>query len=151
MAAKPIDQAIAEAIVTDWRVGQMSQRQIADKHSVSNGLVAKITKGVEQDAASIVSAGIQYQQALHSHDERIVSAVESAVDERVKRMEWLNIQALKNVRQAMESPCEGQNDYRSRADTISKAKEVVVGKTPDTAIQINNIRQIERVIVRPSD
>lgn len=138
MAAKPLDPAIAEAVVTDWRVGQMSQRQLADKHKISLGMVSKLCKGVEQDAAPIVNAGIQYRQALAAHDERIVNAVETEVDQRVKRQEWLNVQALKNVKQSMESPCEGQMDYQRRADTILKAKETVVGKTPEMAIQINN-------------
>ncbi|MDA8416588.1 MAG: hypothetical protein M0Z78_05910, partial [Betaproteobacteria bacterium] len=52
--------------------------------------------------------------------------------------EWLNIQALRNVKESMAHPCENQSDYRARADTISKAKDVVIGKSPDTAIQINN-------------
>ena len=138
MAAKPLDPTIAEAVVTDWRVGQMSQRQLADKHKISLGMVSKLCKGVEQDAAAIVNAGVQYRQALGAHDERIVNAVEAVVDERVKRQEWLNVQALKNVQQSMESRCEGQMDYQRRADTILKAKETVIGKTPETAIQINN-------------
>lgn len=138
MAAKALDKSIADAIIVDWRIGQLSQREIADKHGVSNGMVAKLTKGVERDVSSIVSAGIQYQQALHAHDERIVSAVEDVVSAAVKRAEWLNCQALKNVQEAMSAECANQNDYRARADTISKAKDVVLGKTPDTAIQINN-------------
>ena len=141
MAAKAIDPTIAQAIITDWRVGQLSQRQLADQYKVSVGYVAKITKGIPRDCVEIVSAGIEYNQALAKHDERIVSAIEQAVDERVKRQEWLNIQALRNVQESMAHPCESQSDYRARADTISKAKEVVIGKSPDTAIQINT-RQV---------
>ncbi|MHB8914942.1 MAG: hypothetical protein ACYC4K_03920 [Thiobacillus sp.] len=141
MAAKPLDPLLIEDIITDWRLGQLSQRQIAEKRGVSNGVVAKLTKGVARDVSGIVSAGIQYQQALHTHDERIVSAVEAVVSEASKRMEWLNKAALKNVQEAMTHKCENQNDYRARADTISKAKEVVVGKSPDTAIQINNTNE----------
>jgi hypothetical protein len=137
MAAKPLDSVLIDDILIDWRLGQLSQRQIAEKRGVSNGVVAKITKGVARDVGSIVSAGIQYQQALRQHDERIVSAVEQTVSEASKRMEWLNKAALKNVQEAMSHPCENQNDYRARADTISKAKEVVAGKSPDTAIQVN--------------
>ena len=138
MAAKPLDPEKVARIITDWRLGQMSQRQIAEKHKVSNGVVAKLTKGVEHDVSSIVSDGIQYKQALQAHDERIVSAVEEAVDERVKQMEWLNKAALKNVSEAMKADCTNQNDFRARADTIVKAKETVFGKGVETAIQINN-------------
>ncbi len=155
MAAKPLPQSIKDAILTDWRLGQMSQRQIAEKYSVSNGAVAKITKDIDQDVAPIVSAGIQYQQALHAHDERIVSAVESHVDLVVSRLEYLNRQAMQNVQEAMDAGCENQSDFRSRALTINAAKETLVGKTPDTAIQINNQnnagfpQKIVRTIVDP--
>jgi hypothetical protein len=138
MAAKPLDQELIEDILIDWRLGQLSQDQIAKKWGVSKGSVNKVCKGIEQDAAGIVTAGIQYQQALHAHDDRIVTAVESVVTEVSKRIEWLNKASLKNVQEAMAQRCENQNDYRARADTISKAKDVVIGKTPETAIQINN-------------
>ena len=45
---------------------------------------------------------------------------------------------MKNVTEAMAMRCEGQNDFKARADTIAKGREVVLGKTPDTAVQINN-------------
>ena len=143
MAATAIDPTIAQAIITDWRVGQLSQRHLADKYKVSVGYVAKITKGIPRDCVEIVSAGIAYNQALAKHDERIVSAIELAVDERVKRQEWLNHQALKNLQQAMAAECDGQADYNRRADTISKTRDVVIGKSPDTAIQINNAPTFE--------
>lgn len=138
MAAKPLDPNIVEEIITDWRLGQLSQRQIAGKRGVSNGAVAKITKGVSRDVSSIVSAGIQYHQALHTQDERIVSAVEQVVNEAASRMEWLNSVAIQNVRESMAASCENQQDFKHRADTILKGRETVFGKTPDTAIQINN-------------
>ena len=155
MAAKPIPQAIKDAILTDWRLGQMSQQNIAEKHGVSKGVVNNVCKGIAQDVASIVTAGIQYQQALHAHDDRIVTAVESHVDMVVSRLEWLNEQAMRNVKQAMDADCENQSDFRSRALTINAAKETLVGKTPETAIQINNqnggdrIQEIRRTIVDP--
>ena len=46
--------------------------------------------------------------------------------------------AIQNVSEAMSSPCSTQSDFRQRAETILKGKEVVVGKAPETAIQINN-------------
>ena len=50
MAAKPLPQSIKDAILTDWRLGQMSQQAIAEKHGVSKGAVNKACKGVERDA-----------------------------------------------------------------------------------------------------
>ena len=68
------------------------------------------------------------------------------VEESVKRMEWLNNAALKNVQEAMKASCENQQDYKHRADTVLKAKEAVFGKQPDTAIQINNATQARPAI-----
>jgi hypothetical protein len=53
MAAKPLDQVLVEDILIDWRLGQLSQRQIAEKRGVSNGVVAKITKGVDRDVLPV--------------------------------------------------------------------------------------------------
>lgn len=105
--------------------------------------------------APIVDAGVQYRRALQAHDGRIVDAVEKTVDTIVSRLEWLNEQALRNVKEAMDAECENQSDFRSRALTINAAKETLVGKTPETAIQINNqnggdrIQEIRRTIVDP--
>ncbi len=155
VAAKPLPQSVIDAVLTDWRLGQMSQRQIAVRHKVSTGMVSKICKGVAQDVAPIVSAGIQYQKALHAHDERIVNAVETHVDLVVSRLEYLNRQAMRNVQEAMDKGCENQSDFRSRALTINAAKETLVGKTPDMAVQINNsnttdtVKEIRRTIIDP--
>ena len=59
-----------------------------------------------------------------------------------EHLEWLNKAALKNVQEAMNAQCVDQKDYKDRADTVLKAKEAVFGKTPDTAIQINNQQSV---------
>jgi endo-beta-N-acetylglucosaminidase D len=159
MAAKPTPQTVIDDIKTDWRLGQMSQQAIADKYGVSKGVVNKTCKGVEQDVGPIVTAGIQYQQALHAHDDRIVTAVESHVDLVVSRLEYLNRQAMRNVQESMDAECADQSDFRARADTILKSKETLVGKSPDMAVQINNtngsqITKVEWEIIEhtpPSD
>jgi hypothetical protein len=138
MAAKPINPDTVSKIDAEWRTGEYSQRDLADRHGVSAGKVAQITKGVPKDAAHIVSAGIQYRQGLAGQDERMVSAVTEAVDERTKHIQFFTNAAVINVKQAMAEPCEGQMGYRMRAETILKGKETVLGKSPDTAIQINN-------------
>lgn len=138
MAAKPLNPAIAESIVADWRTGEYSQQALADRYSVSKGVVNKLCKGIEQDTAAIVTAGILYRQGLAAHDDRNVTAVTDAVNERTKHIQFFTHAAITNVREAMSQPCDGQADYQRRADTINKCRETVLGKTPDTAIQINN-------------
>lgn len=138
MSAKPIDTAIKEAIIRDWRTGEYSQRQLAEKHKVSNGAVAKLVKGVPQDAAAIVSAGVQYQQALQPLDERMVSTITDIVDTKAKRLEWLKSAAMKNVADAMEAKCADQHEYKARGDTILKAMETVEPKVTGPQVNIMN-------------
>jgi hypothetical protein len=137
MAGIPVKKDIAESIVADWRTGQYSQRDLAEKHKVSKGLVGKLCKGVEQDMGAIVGAGVQYKMGLAGHSGRIVGAVMEAVEDQTKHIQFFTSCAITNVQEAMYAPCETQNDFKARAETIIKGRETVLGKTPDTAIQIN--------------
>ncbi|MGZ8907299.1 MAG: hypothetical protein ACXW1U_16455 [Methylobacter sp.] len=141
MAGKPTPKETVDKIVSAWRTGEYTQRELAFKFKVSSGLVAKLTKGVAQDVNNIVSAGVQYKQGLAVQREQsahIVDAIEAAVDERTKHIQFFTNAAIKNVQEALKAPCDGQQDFKARADTIIKGKETVLGKPPDTAIQINN-------------
>lgn len=138
MAAKAISESVTADIVADWRTGAFSYSQLADKHSVSKAKVGQLCKGIEKDFSAIVDAGIKYQCGLAGQDRRIVDAISDVVDEKTKHIQFFNNAAITNVRQAMAEACENQNDYRARAETINKGREAVLGKTPDTAIQINN-------------
>jgi predicted DNA-binding protein YlxM (UPF0122 family) len=60
------------------------------------------------------------------------------VNERLSHADFFTNAAIQNVREALEAQCEGQQDFKYRAETIIKGKETVLGKQPDTAIQINN-------------
>jgi len=138
MARKSLDSVLIEKVKADWRTGAFSQKDLSDKHKISKGAVNKLCKGMDQDMKDIVTAGIAYNQGLINQNERIVTAVTDVVDEAASRMEWLNKAALRNVEQAMAFSCEYQQDFKHRADTVLKAREAIFGKTPETAIQINN-------------
>lgn len=71
---------------------------------------------------------------LNLAQQEIVSA---EVDQRTKHIQFFSHAAVTNVKQAMSDVCDGQADYQRRADTINKGREAVLGKTPETAIQIN--------------
>lgn len=137
MAAIPINPETAATVVTQWRIGKMSQRQLSKEYGISLGAVSKLCKGVEQDGVAIVNAGTEYRQALAGHDERMVNAISKEVDERTKHIQFFTNHAMTNVKEAMATPCTAQVDFQRRADTILKGKETVLGKQPDTAIQIN--------------
>lgn len=60
------------------------------------------------------------------------------VDERLKHTIFFNNSAIRNVKEAMDLECGSQFEFKARAETILKGREAVLGKTADTAIQINN-------------
>lgn len=141
MAGKATPKETVDKIVSAWRTGEYTQRELAEKFKVSLGLVSKHTKGVDQDMNAIVNAGVQYKQGLAAQREQsvhVANAIETAVDERTKHIQFFTNAAIQNVQEALKAPCEGQQDFKARAETIIKGKETVLGKQPDTAIQINN-------------
>ena len=133
-----IDPKITEAIVIDWRVGQFTQKDLTHKYKVSKGLVNRLCKGIPQDGKAIVTAGVQYNQALKRQDDiKMVTVIEKTVETQVQRLEWLNASALRNAREAMETVCVEQKDFLMRASTLGKTKEVLVGKDAEVAVQVN--------------
>ena len=120
----------------------LSLSAIVEKTGISKTQLSKRSnaedwsKGTQKE--QLIADAVRVRVAKGTLTEQALSVHEEIVDERAKRMEWLNHQALKNLQQAMAAECDGQADYNRRADTISKTRDVVIGKTPDTAIQINN-------------
>ncbi len=140
MAAKPIGSVKSESIVADWRTGEYSQQRLAEKHGVSKGVVNKLCKGVEQDTAAIVTAGVLYRQGLAAHDDRNVTAVTAAVDEITKHIQFFTNVTIKNL-SIMAEKIDGATtimEHRVAQAAIRDGRETVLGKQPDTAIQINN-------------
>ena len=139
MAKANYDHLIPQ-IQAEFRTGEFSQRQLAHKYKVSTGFVAKHTKGLERDLAEAVSAGVVYKQALASDNEHLVSAVSSVVDEKTKHLIYFNKSALKNQQLANSKldSAESLAELEAHSRITARNKETVLGKMPDTAIQINN-------------
>ena len=132
-----MDKSVVEAILLDWRLGQLSQQKIAEKHKVSKGAVNKICKGVRQDVSAIVTAGIQYQQALSAHDDRIVTAVTAVVDEISKRLNYFrgaNMLVAKTVATKVQADGTSASfqDLHVAATALGRAQESVIGKSRGT-------------------
>jgi len=135
-----------EEILADWDTGDYSklhggtktQSDLSYKHHCSIGRINKLVKGRTPQNLQIVNNLIYANQELANKNEFEVNAVNKVVDERTKHIQFFNDAAVLNVRDSLAAPCESQNDFRARAETIAKGREVVLGKTPDTAIQINS-------------
>ena len=156
MAAKAIDKAVAAAILIDWRVGQMSQQQVAEKHKVSKGLVNKLCEGVDQDGVAIVTAGVQYQQALSEHDDRTVTAMTAAVDEVTRQLKFFrgaSMLVAKTVVSKVQQ--DGMNasyqDLNLAAHALGRMQESVLGKSPKTVINTTNAVQTNVAVTQTPD
>ena len=138
---RSVSQAIKDKVIIDWRIGELSQRKIAEKYGISHAYVAKLTDGISRDCEQLVSTGVEYRQGLAKHDEKLVSAIERTVITKAALLETLNHYAMENANQAMQMTTDNMRDLNQRAEIILKTKETVAGKQPETAIQINQAQQ----------
>ena len=122
----------------------LSLSKIVEKTGISKTQISKRSnaegwaKGTEKeqliaDAVRVaVAKGTLTEQALIIHNE--------VVDERTKHLQFFTNASLKNVSVMMKKiGAESSiSEHRQAQTALKDAKEVVLGKTPDTAIQINN-------------
>lgn len=112
----------------------VSKSSISKKASKENWPKGNEKKRLITQAVDVLVAKETLNEtALQVHDE--------IVSDLTKHIVFFRNAAVLNVRDALKAPCESQGDFRQRAETILKGKEVVFGKSPDTAIQINNANQ----------
>jgi len=69
-----------EALLADWKAGGYSQRALAKKYKISNGLVAKLTKGVAKDNEQLVKKIIDNKQELDNKKPSELSAINEQVE-----------------------------------------------------------------------
>lgn len=101
--------------------------------------------------ATLIDTEIKLLSEKATQNATVLQVHDLLVDERIKHQEFFTSAAITNVKQAMAAPCENQNDYKARADTIGKGKETTLGKAPETQVNVQtNITRIdsapERVI-----
>lgn len=138
-----LTDAQREKILAEFHVGK-SQNELAKRYEVSTATINKLCKGLIPKHLDKVNDLTRINIELAAQSECEVNAIHKEVDERTKHIQFFTNAAVINVKQAMDEPCEGQAGYRMRAETILKGKETVLGKTPETAIQINNGAPVDR-------
>jgi hypothetical protein len=140
MTGKPIDSDTQASILAEWRTGAYSQRDLAARHRVSNGFVAKLCKGVEADTAAIVSAGVAYKQGLALQNEQSAHIIVNMVDEKTRHIQLFNSVTEKNINLLSEKITSDISirDHREIQATLKDGKETVLGKDPAVAVQVNN-------------
>ena len=126
-----------EKILADFHAGK-SQRELAKRYEVSPATINSLCKGIEPKNIDKVNTLTRIKTELAAQSEYEVNAIHSEVEERTKHILFFNAAAIRNVQEAMNEPCASQQDFKARAETIVKGRETVLGKSPETAVQINN-------------
>lgn len=122
-AGKKLDKALEDKILIDWKTGEYSQRDLANKYQVSAGKIASLTKGVSKDLERIVSAGVEYYQGLQGKDVQTVSAVAQAVDRKARlksRVQEFVDEAVEKGFDLLKSAQDGQ-EFKAIVEAIDKA------------------------------
>jgi hypothetical protein len=132
-------EKLIPVIVGQWRTGVYSIRDLAKKHDVSVGFIAKHTAKIEKDGLAVVNAGIQYKQGLAENDEHFVDAVQDVVEEHTRHKVFFNNATIKNVSVMMGKLNDDTTiaEHRIVQAALLAGKETVLGKVPETAVQVN--------------
>jgi len=134
-----------EQLVADWMTGEFSQRDLAAKYKIGTGTANLWVKGIPRKNERLVDKIVTSKQELANLSELEALSVLNVVEQRTRNVQFFASCAIKNVQDAMAHACNDQLDFKHRADTISKGKDVVLGKDPEVAVQINNYRSLDEV------
>ena len=153
-----------EQIVDRWRCGE-SQNSIAKRFPISVATVNKLCKGVPQDNVDLVNAQVFINQELSSKVNNEVNTINQVVDERTRHLIFFQNSALKGQKLANDAldyivdrynnadddekeELTGKAMYvaKEHSTVTNKNKETVLGKQPDTAIQINNNNEAPKTL-----
>ncbi len=129
-------------VIADWKTGNFTERALASKYRISPTTAHNLVKGIDKSLGLLIGKQVAINQEVAELNEQEVSKFKQEVEDRTKHIQFFTHVAIKNVEEAMSGLCGDQLDYVRRAETILKGKEAVLGKTPDTAIQINNTQTI---------
>lgn len=142
-----LTQDLKDKMLRDWKLGK-SQNDIVKTYGVSKGSVNKLCKGVEQSIQPLVTAQADINQKLTELNELEMTAFRDSVTERTKHLIYFQNSALKNQKLANKIIEEKENSdgedglnmsmLESHARTTARNKETVLGKEPETQINVQN-------------
>ena len=146
-----LDEKQKKRLLDDLLKGTESVRVLAKRYGVSNATIQKYKDSIDPESERIVNAGIAYKTALSEiREPEKVNAIVNAVDERTRHLMFFTNSALKNQQLANRKLTQDAPiaDIEAHSRITARNKETVLGKQPDTAIQINNTpTRLERVVI----
>lgn len=147
--ARQTNAELKEKVVTDWKKG-VSQNDLAKMYGISKGTVNNWCKGVSQIIEPLVNAQVKINQELTNLTDRELTAFRNEVEERTKHLMFFTNSALKNQQLANRKLTQDApiTDLEAHSRITARNKETVLGKSPDTAVQINNEQPQEQRTIR---
>ncbi len=136
-----LDEKQKKRLLDDLLKGTDSVRVLAKRYGVANATVQKYKDSIDPESERIVNAGIAYKTALYEiREPEKVNAIVNAVDERTRHLLFFANSALRNQQLANKKLNENLPiaDLEAHSRITARNKETVLGKQPDTAIQVNN-------------
>ena len=135
--ARPSEETKAQ-ILAEYHAG-VSQRQLALNHNVSSATVNKLCKGVTPKNASKVNALVSVNIELSKQSEREVNAVIKEVNDEVafRLRSDRDLQAIQDKGNSMIDSLDSPQGVLALMTATVRHREARLGKSPDTAIQIN--------------
>jgi hypothetical protein len=146
---KTTDKQWAEA--REYYEAGLSLSAIVKKTGISKAALSRKSnqdgwsKGTQKE--QLIADAVRLERQKEQLSATALMVHNDIVADNVKAIMFFGNAAVENVREAMAMPCENQNDFRARADTINKGAERVLGKTPDTAIQVNTGAQSQEKVI----
>ena len=145
-----LDEKQKKRLLDDILKGTETVRVLAKRYGVSNATIQKYKDSIDPESERLVQAGVAYRSSLAQiQDPDKVNAIVNAVDERTRHLVFFTNSALKNQQLANRKLTQDAPiaDIEAHSRITARNKETVLGKSPDTAIQVNN-NEAPRLVIQ---
>lgn len=137
---KRISNVIKRRALADYHAGA-KQADVARKYKISTSLMSNIVAGAPPKNVVNIQELVRINDELSVQPREYVDAVINIADQKLKDLQYFRKASLIVSQAALErvqaDPDMDMADIEKAQNVISKAKETVIGKTPDTAVQVN--------------
>ncbi len=128
-----------DKIVADYKLGCMSNQDIAYRHDVSEGTVRNHTKGLEKDNKYVYESGMEYYKNLANLDSYEFEVVKEIVELRNSQLHFISCATIKNVAHVSQKINSNMtlDEHLKVQHILKKGRETVEPRRDNQAVTIN--------------
>lgn len=155
-----LTEAQWDAVRADYEVRRMSFGELADKYGVNKSNISRRAKADgwnQEQTQRLIDATVENEKekiAIRNATQQVNATVRNAMQEVVfDRLAFelqnnADFQTVRDKAMAILQGTDKMGDVKQAADVIKMQREAMLGKTPDTMVQVNNMpERIERVVI----